>query len=59
MLPKAKSPKKKKKFNSKQDLLHAVDAIEAGMSIRAASRKYGIPKSTLFVKKSKMSQRGN
>ena len=53
MLPNAKSPKKKNKFYSKQDLLHAFDAIEAGMSIGAASRKYGIPKSTLSDKMSK------
>ena len=53
MLPKAKSPKKKNKFYSKQDLLHAFDALEAGMSIGAASRKYGIPKSTLSEKKRK------
>ena len=45
--------RRKKKLYCQQDLLHAIDAIGAGMTRADASRQYGIPQSTLFDNKNK------
>ncbi|KAG8274777.1 hypothetical protein J6590_100278 [Homalodisca vitripennis] len=44
-------PKKKPKFAYKhEDLLLALDAVKKGESINSASKRFGIPQSTLSYK---------